>query len=278
VNRIVLLSDGLANVGPDSPTELGALGRRLIKKGISVTTIGLGTGYNEDLMAKLAFNSDGNHYFAENAKDLAKIFDKEFRQALSVVAQEIQVEIKCADGIRPVRLLGRQGTIKGQKVSVYINQLYSGAEKFVLLEVELPPKSEGVTQKVAEIEVSYSNLKTHTTDRLKSEIEVNFSDSKALVEKRANNEVMADVIELLAVERNEIAIQLRDKGDIDRARQVLLDNSSFLKSNAARYKSSRLNSYGDEIAEDAEQLEEKEWNTNRKKMRQSQYQRATQQK
>ena len=85
------------------------------------------------------------------------------------------------------------------------------------------------------------------------------------------------MIELPAVERNKIAIQFRDKGDIDGARKVLLDNSSFLRSGAARYKSSRLNSYADEITEDAKQLEEKEWNMNRKQMRQSQYQRATQQ-
>ncbi|TFG49163.1 MAG: VWA domain-containing protein [Candidatus Brocadiia bacterium] len=277
VNRIVLLSDGLANVGPDSPDDLGALGRKLIKKGISVTTIGLGENFNEDLMTKLAFNSDGNHYFAENPRDLEKIFDKEFRRALSVVAQEIQIEIRCRDGIRPVRLLGREGTIKDRNVSVFINQLYSKAEKFVILEVEIPPKPAGTTQKVAEIEVSYSNLKTHTTDRFKSEIEVNFSDSKALVEERANNQVMADVIELLAVERNEIAIQFRDKGDIDKARKVFLDNSSFLKSNASRYNSQRLSEYSDQILKESEKLEADQWNMSRKQIRQSQYQRSTQQ-
>ncbi len=49
VNRIILLSDGIANVGPSSPAELGALGARLMEQGISVATVGLGYGYNEDL-------------------------------------------------------------------------------------------------------------------------------------------------------------------------------------------------------------------------------------
>jgi Ca-activated chloride channel family protein len=39
VNRIILLSDGQANVGPSSPSELGSLGASLIKEGISVTTM-----------------------------------------------------------------------------------------------------------------------------------------------------------------------------------------------------------------------------------------------
>ena len=54
VNRVILLSDGLANVGPQSPSELGALGASLMKEGISVSTMGLGLDYNEDLMTKLA--------------------------------------------------------------------------------------------------------------------------------------------------------------------------------------------------------------------------------
>src|SRR5262249_32047712 len=68
VNRVVLLSDGQANVGPSSPNELGRLGAATAKEGISITTIGLGLGYNEDLMTQLAMRSDGNHGFAESAE------------------------------------------------------------------------------------------------------------------------------------------------------------------------------------------------------------------
>ena len=74
VNRVILLSDGQANVGPDSPEALGELGASLAKEGISVSTLGLGTDYNEDLMARLAATSDGNHAFIENPRDLARIF------------------------------------------------------------------------------------------------------------------------------------------------------------------------------------------------------------
>ncbi len=118
VNRIILLSDGIANVGPSSPAELSDLGASLIKESISVTTIGLGSGYNEDLMSKLAQKSDGNHYFAENATDLARVFNGELGDVLSVVAQEVLIKIQCAEGIRPVRVLGRDANITGQLVTV----------------------------------------------------------------------------------------------------------------------------------------------------------------
>ena len=126
VNRVLLLSDGQANIGPKSPGALGELGGSLIKDGISVSTIGLGSGYNEDLMFKLADRSDGNHAFAENGVDLVRIFDAEFGEILSVVAQEVLVKIECADGVRPVRVIGREAEISGASATVLLNQLYSG--------------------------------------------------------------------------------------------------------------------------------------------------------
>jgi Ca-activated chloride channel family protein len=107
VSRVILLSDGLANVGPSSPYELADLGVSLIKEGISVTTIGLGDGYNEDLMARLAEASDGNHAFARTANDLARIFNFEFGDLLSVVAKDVRIRVSCGSGIRPIRVLGK---------------------------------------------------------------------------------------------------------------------------------------------------------------------------
>ena len=63
LNRVVLLSDGQANVGPRRPEEFAKLGRELLQQGISVSTIGVGMQYNEDLMLQLARASDGNHTF-----------------------------------------------------------------------------------------------------------------------------------------------------------------------------------------------------------------------
>src|SRR5437867_4561602 len=58
INRVILLSDGLGNVGPSSPSDLRQLGRSLSERGVAVTTIGVGDDYNEELMAGLAEASD----------------------------------------------------------------------------------------------------------------------------------------------------------------------------------------------------------------------------
>lgn len=86
VRRLILLSDGQANVGPSSPAELGKLGSALVKEGITVSTVGIGSDYNEDLMTSLAQNSDGNFYFVARSSDLVPILARELGSALSVAA------------------------------------------------------------------------------------------------------------------------------------------------------------------------------------------------
>jgi len=277
VNRLVLLSDGLANVGPQTPTELGRLGASLIEDGISVTTIGLGLGYNEDLMTQLAYKSDGSHYFAENANELSGVFDSEFGRALSVVAQEIQIKIKCERGIRPVRLLGREGRIEGQNVEVFINQLYSEHEKFIMLEVEVPPTASGHKREIAAVDISYSNLKTHAIDRLSSHVDVDFSNSEELIERQTNHDVMADVIELIATERNELALKLRDKGKMKQACELLTENEAYLKDNAVLYNSQKLRKYAEQQREDRDNMDEANWIRQRKIMREQQFKNKSQQ-
>ncbi len=121
IQRMILLSDGLANVGPSSAADLGAA---LLKEGISVTTIGIGTDFNEDLMAQLASRSDGNHYFVESSNDLPRIFAAERGDVLSIAANRIRIEIECLPGVRPLRIIGREGSIRGNRVELQMNQLY----------------------------------------------------------------------------------------------------------------------------------------------------------
>ena len=264
---MILLSDGLANVGPQSPHELGILGTELIQDGISVSTIGLGLGYNEDLMTQLAYKSDGSHYFVENSNDLCRIFDEELGKVLAAVAHHIEIEIRCESGVRPVRVLGREAHIDGQKVKLFVNQLYSGREKYAILEVEIPAIQKGAERKIASVAVNYHNLNTQKSDILKSSVRGSFSSSEKKVQKSINNDVMVKVIEQIATERNELAVTLRDAGKTEEARQALIDNAGYLMSNGAKYKCPALKELGVLNKTQAERLEGEHWISSRKMMR-----------
>ncbi len=277
VNRIILVSDGLANVGPSSPSELALLGTNLGKEGIVVTTIGLGLGYNEDLMTQLAKKSDGNHAFAENATDLARFFDFELGDILAVVAQEVVVTIIGTEGVRPVQVLGRDAEIKGQQISVQLNQIYAEQEKYVLLELEIPAIKTSQERMIAGVAVVYRNMNTDMMERLSNVVTATFTDSTQLVEKETNALVMTAVVEQLAVEKNQLAVKLRDEGKIKEARQVLLDNASKLEEDAAKYDSKELEKLRDINRNDAENLDERQWNKQRKSMRREQHKSQSQQ-
>ncbi len=278
VNRVILLSDGLANVGPDSPAALGDLGASLGRAGISVTTIGLGLGYNEDLMVKLAQKSDGNHAFVENSRDLARIFEYEFKDVLSVVAQDVQIEVRCYPGIRPIRVIGREADIFGNQVLASINQLYSEQQKYLLLEVEVWPQADGTTLRAADVSVHYANMVSKATETLSGQANVKFTKSRETAEKNVDRETMEAAVLQVATEKSEQAVQLRDEGKIEEAKEVLEENAAYLKANAAALGSEVIEDYGAMNEQDASKLEsEEEWKVSRKKMRDQQFENRSQQ-
>ena len=277
VNRIILLSDGLANVGPQTTGELGQLGASLSKEGISVSTMGLGLDYNEDLMATLARRSDGNHIFIESADELAEVFRHEFDDVLSVVAQEVSISINVGGKIRPVRVLNMDAEINGRQVIVQLNQLYSQQEKYVLLEVEVPPTKANKTLEVAQVEVSYANMETKATDRLTASVSVNFDPSEEVVERKTNVEVMTECVLQIANGQNILATALRDKGDIEGAKRVLIENYRYLEFNGQAFGSEVLRRRGGTNSAQASSLEGPGWAGARKEMRQLQHADAAQQ-
>ena len=288
VNRVILLSDGLANVGPSTPGELAELGRKLASKGISVSTIGLGLDYNEDLMQRLAAASDGNHVFVERPSDLAEIFDREFGDALSVSARDITIIIKCNAGFTPKRILGRDGTIDGDTITLKLNQLQADNERYVVVELAAADAhSEGAAD-VADVRVTYSNLDDNAKQgEALAKATVRFSSNAKDVEDSLNKPVMSQVTQQIATENSEQAVNLRDKGDIDGARKVLQDNAQYLKRSREAYTSgvapaapasaSALSDLQKQSEEAANNLDSGSWDRTRKVMRYDQHKAKVQQ-
>lgn len=255
VSRIVLLSDGLANTGPSTPEELARLGTSLMKEGIAVTTIGVGTDYNEDLMTRLASASDGNSYFVENSADLPRIFAAELGDVLSVVAQSVTVEIECGEGVRPIRIIGRDGVIQDNKVHLRLNQLYGGQQKFVLVEVEVPPTRAEQTLRVARATVDYNDALTARPAQTCSAVEAGFSAEEHRVEASANVAVQTDVTVNLAAETRDQAIALSDDGKREEAAQKLRQQAQELREFAEKNDAPALAGAAEQLAREADDVE-----------------------
>ncbi|MCP5114382.1 MAG: VWA domain-containing protein [bacterium] len=271
VNTLLLLSDGLANVGPSSPGDLAQLGTSLARQGIAVTTIGLGLQYNEDLMTRLAMASDGNHFFVEDESDLEMAFATEFGDVVATVAQGVTIHIECPSGVIPIRALGREAQITGRTVHASLNQLYRDQTRYLLLEVEVPSASAGKVQRVADVTVGYHDLRTGSQATLRGGASVRFTESAASVERARSRDVTVSVVSQVGAERNQVATALRDAGKVEEARDMFRFNAAYLEKNAQKFDDSRLQLDAVANNEASKNLDDDEWKRERKKQRELQY-------
>jgi Ca-activated chloride channel family protein len=235
IHRVILLSDGLANVGPQTPEELARLGAALVKEGISVSTVGLGLGFNEDLMTRLAQRSDGNTYFVESSDDLPRIFAGELGEVLNVVARRVVIEVEFPEGVRPLNFVGREGVIRGRKAELTLNQLYGGQEKFALIEVEVPASKAGAEIEIASARLTYEDVLTQKTTVARAQRTMTFSENHENVVSSANLGVQNDYAINVLAETKDKAVELVDANRRADAAKELRAKAAELRATAAAY-------------------------------------------
>lgn len=108
INRILLATDGDFNVGISDFDTLKALAADKRKTGISLTTLGFGTGnYNERLMEQLADAGDGNYAYIDNLREARKVLVDQLGSTLATVARDVKIQVEFNPAqVSEYRLLG----------------------------------------------------------------------------------------------------------------------------------------------------------------------------
>ncbi|MCK4372759.1 MAG: von Willebrand factor type A domain-containing protein, partial [candidate division Zixibacteria bacterium] len=108
INRVILCSDGVANVGQTGPDELVKMIKRYANKGITLTTVGFGMGnYNDVLMEKLADNGNGQYAYIDNMDEARRLFVDKLSGTLQVIARDVKIQVDFnPETVRSYRLLG----------------------------------------------------------------------------------------------------------------------------------------------------------------------------
>src|SRR5262249_48388960 len=99
VNRVLLLTDGQANMGIKDPAVLIKTARQKADEGVITTTLGFGAGFNEDLLIGMARAAEGNYYFIQSPEDAAQVFKIELEGLASVVGQNLVVTVRPSDAV-----------------------------------------------------------------------------------------------------------------------------------------------------------------------------------
>jgi len=107
-NRVVVLSDGDANVGPSSHTAILETIEDHAGQGISLSTIGFGMGnYKDTLMEQLANRGDGNYHYVDSIREADKVFGQDLAGNLQTIARDVKIQVEFdADTVLAYRLVG----------------------------------------------------------------------------------------------------------------------------------------------------------------------------
>ena len=220
VNRIIMMTDGLANQGITDNEGLVNLAAKIAGSGQSLTCIGVGDDYNEDLLTRMAEAGRGNFYYVENPDQIPSIFAKEREGLLQVVAQNLSVRVSPSNGVQITRLFGYEPAIDGNGgLTIPLPDLYDAEEKILLMELVVPPLAEG-THTLLDINCTGIDASTQGALEIPMQVEILCTVDEGRT-SQVNDEVEQKVELMKIAEAREEAMHLADTGDNQSAIQML---------------------------------------------------------
>ena len=154
INRVILASDGVANVGPTGPDAIIGEIREQAGKGIQLVTVGVGNGtYNDQMMEQLADKGDGFYTYIDTPQQAFKVFSEKLTGTLQVVALDAKVQVQFDPAkVVAYRLLGYENRAVSdndfRNDRVDAAEFGAGHTATALYVVQLSPEADGTLGRV----------------------------------------------------------------------------------------------------------------------------------
>lgn len=162
LNRAILLSDGLANVGIVDTGELAHHASELRQRGVSTTTMGIGADFNEELMEQLAIKGGGHFYFIEHANQIPDFLHRELGEVLATVAREVKLEIRLPWGVEGKLLNSFESSRQDSNLTVRLDDMIAGETRTVVLKLTVPAHSSG-NNLPFDVKLAYRDVESGST-------------------------------------------------------------------------------------------------------------------
>ena len=155
-SRVLLLSDGQANVGETNLDEIALQCAKLADNGVTTSTYGLGNSFNEELMLAMSRAGRGNGYYSETAESLLERFQEEFSLLSSLCARNVRLLLIPMPGVRMEMLNPYEA---GENNSWRLPDLAYDGEAWAAVRLTLDARSvPGVSETLAVLQASVSYL------------------------------------------------------------------------------------------------------------------------
>ncbi|MDB5207806.1 MAG: hypothetical protein JWR72_2881 [Flavisolibacter sp.] len=230
VNRVLLISDGLANAGTTIPLRIKTKVQEYKDiEGITISTFGVGLDYNETLMTDMAENGAGNYYFIDRPDKMAAIFEKELSGLLNVIAQNAELRITLPKGAVVEKVYPFKYEQQGNDVVIKYRDLFSEESKGVMLRFKLDDYVSNELKFTSKL--VYNDIvdgKQKTVSNVNNLMPVKNVDAYMTYFSKP---VIEQIVLFTANENMERVMLEADKGNYEKAEAFANDNMSYLRGN-----------------------------------------------
>jgi Ca-activated chloride channel family protein len=224
VNRLLLLSDGQPTVGVTSPSGLAAIVRRVRDSGVSVTSLGVGADFNEDLMQRLADVGGGSYGFISDWNSMTALFEKDLQQAGTMVARTATLSFKLPPGITFVEAYGRPTSQAGDTVTVTLPDFSARQVEKVVVHLRATPGVRSGAVDVAAFQLAYTDLLTEKAADARLALSAMVTEDGTLAAARRDKVAFVAATKARAAVNYKRAAEAIDRGDYGGAQQALRAN------------------------------------------------------
>lgn len=234
VRKLLLLTDGLANVGITDTGSLISLAQGAAGEGIGTSTIGFGDGFHEELLTAMAGAGGGNAHYAENPDDAPALFASELEGLVSLVAQNVSLEIRPCAEVEVIEILHDHPLVAVEGgLQVQLGDAYGSEERRVVFALRVTNIGRLGPAKIAEVVLRYVAVGDEiAAHEVTVPVVANVVNADEVANAVPDAEVTEQIVILRAARARTEAIRLADRGDYEAARRLLADAATELRAQA----------------------------------------------
>lgn len=239
VRRVVLISDGQANIGPSSPDILGALAQRGAAHGVQVTSIGVGADYDERTLNALAIGSSGRLYHLTEAREMSSVLERELALLQTTAATGAFVEIVPAPGVELLDVPNERTERSGDALRVLLGTMFGGQHREMLVRARVTAPTAG-SHPLASVRLHFRDAESGNLPRVQEVVaSYDVTSDPALVAAHQNEktQTIAAVMEAGMMQLD--AAQEVSAGNFGAAEAKLAAAEDRLRQQAARARSDK---------------------------------------
>lgn len=200
VNRALLFTDGEPTAGiKDFSSIVGQVAEQK-SRGVTLTALGFGSDYNEELLAAIAKRSGGNYYYITRPELIPEIFRKELETLMNVVARNVKLRVNTSRWVQVRQIYNKLPTFGHRSAEVTLADIERGQTQTAIIEMELGNRPGG-KYRVAKVEVIYDDSVTAAAESVSGDVIIDFTTDENLIATGVNEQVLRE-IEVAEASRN----------------------------------------------------------------------------